>query len=148
MICVCLHFALLANEWNCKRLDVSFNHHKESLFDLPVHSKILLEDFLLKNMSLIKEFTVSIINKNIPIFCQTITFMFFIKFTPQKYENCHFNCLCINKFLDFILLCIYCECALVLFVCLLALVLTVYLLCRLLQHMSFLNMKRQSKEYP
>lgn len=48
-----------ANEWNCKRLDVSFNHHKESLFDLPVHSKILLEDFLLKNMSLIKEFTTS-----------------------------------------------------------------------------------------
>lgn len=48
-----------ANEWNCKRLDVSFNHHKESLFDLPVHSKILLEDFLLKNMSLIKDFTTS-----------------------------------------------------------------------------------------
>ncbi|XP_048735023.2 28S ribosomal protein S29, mitochondrial-like isoform X2 [Ostrea edulis] len=48
-----------ANEWNCKRLAVSYNSHKESLFDLPVHSKTLLEDFLIKNTHLIKDFTTS-----------------------------------------------------------------------------------------
>ncbi|XP_022329599.1 small ribosomal subunit protein mS29-like isoform X1 [Crassostrea virginica] len=46
-----------ANDWNCKRLDVSFNNHRESFFDLPVHSKNILEDFLIKNLHIIKDFT-------------------------------------------------------------------------------------------
>ena len=51
---------VVANDWNCKRLDVSFNNHRESFFDLPVHSKNILEDFLIKNLHIIKDFTVSI----------------------------------------------------------------------------------------
>lgn len=55
-------FVLLVNEWNCKRLDVLFNYYKEFFFDLFVYFKIFFEDFLFKNMSLIKEFIVSMIN--------------------------------------------------------------------------------------
>lgn len=48
-----------ANDWNCRRLKVSYSNHTEFLFDLPIHSKNLLEDFLIKNSHLIEDFKTS-----------------------------------------------------------------------------------------